>query len=231
MQQAKPPPSAAQAELEKLQNDLSQRQQVLFKDLQKLKESDQEKAYQALSAKLFTEFWPKYKALIKKSKGGVQVRARLAALQIVQMGNKPALADQLVADMIRENRDLPESAQLAMSLRYSVYDPAKKSKALSQILALAKSKNVTVQAAALYAQAEITKDTNAKASVPLYRQVLAKYPTTEYAKQAKGAIFEAENLQVGMVAPEITGPDHEDKTFKLSEYRGKVVILDFWGFW
>jgi hypothetical protein len=204
---------------------------VLFKDLEKLKESEQEKAYRELSAKLFTEFWPKYQKLIKTSKGGVQVRARLAAMQIVQMGSKPALADQLVADMIRENRDLPEAAQLAMTLRYDTYDPAKKNKVLSQLLALAKSQNATVQAAALYAQAEITKDTNAKASVPLYRQVVAKYPATDYAKRAKGAIFEAENLQIGMVAPEITGPDQEGKTFKLTDYRGKVVILDFWGFW
>lgn len=32
-------------------------------------------------------------------------------------------------------------------------------------------------------------------------------------------------------APEITGVDVDGKEFKLSDYRGKVVVLDFWGFW
>jgi hypothetical protein len=229
-QQQKAPPSAAQAELEKLQSELRQRQSTLFKGLNALKESEQQKAYESATAKLFEEFWPKYQKLIKTSTGGVQVRARMAAMDVAQMGQKPALGDQLVADIIRESRELPEAAQLAMTLRYQGFD-GKGEKVKAQLVALGKSKNPAVQAAVLFATAEITKDTNAKASVPLYRQVLAKYPTTQYAKQAKGAIFEAENLQIGMVAPEITGPDQEGKTFKLTEYRGKVVVLDFWGFW
>lgn len=32
-------------------------------------------------------------------------------------------------------------------------------------------------------------------------------------------------------APEITGEDVDGTEFKLSDYRGKVVVLDFWGFW
>lgn len=47
----------------------------------------------------------------------------------------------------------------------------------------------------------------------------------------KGPIFELENLQVGMVAPDIEGPDFDGVTFKLSDYRGKVVFLDFWAHW
>jgi len=37
--------------------------------------------------------------------------------------------------------------------------------------------------------------------------------------------------QVGQQAPEIIGEDVDGKEFKLSDYRGKVVVLDFWGFW
>jgi len=39
------------------------------------------------------------------------------------------------------------------------------------------------------------------------------------------------NLKVGEPAPEITGEDIEGKPFKLSDYRGKVVLLDVWGHW
>ena len=35
----------------------------------------------------------------------------------------------------------------------------------------------------------------------------------------------------GKPAPEIRGEDIDGKFFKLSEYRGKVVLLDFWGNW
>jgi hypothetical protein len=47
----------------------------------------------------------------------------------------------------------------------------------------------------------------------------------------EGEIFEAKYLQIGMVAPDIEGEDIEGTPFKLSDYRGKVVLLDFWGDW
>jgi cytochrome oxidase Cu insertion factor (SCO1/SenC/PrrC family) len=36
---------------------------------------------------------------------------------------------------------------------------------------------------------------------------------------------------LNQVAPEIAGEDVDGKEFKLSDYRGKVVVLSFWGFW
>ena len=38
-------------------------------------------------------------------------------------------------------------------------------------------------------------------------------------------------LNVGDTAPEIDGEDLDSQRFKLSDYRGKVVLLDFWGHW
>jgi peroxiredoxin len=34
-----------------------------------------------------------------------------------------------------------------------------------------------------------------------------------------------------MVAPDIESEDLDGVKFKLSDYRGKVVVLDFWGDW
>jgi thiol-disulfide isomerase/thioredoxin len=39
------------------------------------------------------------------------------------------------------------------------------------------------------------------------------------------------NLAVGKPAPEIDGVDLDGKPLKLSDYRGKVVVLVFWGTW
>ncbi|HZN37954.1 MAG TPA: hypothetical protein VFD82_04080 [Planctomycetota bacterium] len=44
-------------------------------------------------------------------------------------------------------------------------------------------------------------------------------------------LFEAEHLQIGMAVPDIVGEDVDGVAFKLSDYRGKVVVLDYWGFW
>jgi hypothetical protein len=38
-------------------------------------------------------------------------------------------------------------------------------------------------------------------------------------------------LATGRQAPEIEGEDIDGVPFKLSDYRGKVVVLTFWGFW
>ncbi len=48
---------------------------------------------------------------------------------------------------------------------------------------------------------------------------------------ASGQLFELDHLQVGMLAPDISGPDLDGVDFKLSDYRGKVIFLDFWGDW
>ena len=42
---------------------------------------------------------------------------------------------------------------------------------------------------------------------------------------------ESHTVAIGEPAPEIRGEDVEGVPFKLSDYRGKVVVLDFWGHW
>jgi hypothetical protein len=50
------------------------------------------------------------------------------------------------------------------------------------------------------------------------------------AELAKGELFAIRNLRVGKEAPDIEGEDQDGKRFKLSDYRGKVVLLDFWSY-
>jgi AhpC/TSA family len=50
-------------------------------------------------------------------------------------------------------------------------------------------------------------------------------------KSAEGALFEMRHLAVGKAVPDIEGEDTDGKKFKLSDYKGKVVVLDFWGHW
>jgi hypothetical protein len=52
-----------------------------------------------------------------------------------------------------------------------------------------------------------------------------------YKAWAARTIYTIEHLKIGEVAPEIEAPDLDGVNFKLSDYRGKVVMLDFWGYW
>ncbi|SRR5579883_95396 len=70
----------------------------------------------------------------------------------------------------------------------------------------------------------------------LLERIIAKYSDLKsfrgtFGEQAKATLFEMKYLVIGKVAPEIEGEDLDGKRFKLSDYRGKVVVLDFWGNW
>lgn len=51
------------------------------------------------------------------------------------------------------------------------------------------------------------------------------------AMEANARLDDLRNLAVGKPAPEIDGVDFDGKPLRLSDYRGKVVALVFWGTW
>jgi hypothetical protein len=70
----------------------------------------------------------------------------------------------------------------------------------------------------------------------LYECIVARYADLKdefwhrtLGELARAELFERRHLVVGKVAPAIEGEDQDGKKFKLSDYRGKVVLLDFWG--
>ena len=83
--------------------------------------------------------------------------------------------------------------------------------------------------------AERTPGNQAKAE-KLYQQVVDDYADVSYLRgnlgdRAAGALYATKNIGIGKVAPEIVAEDLDGVKFKLSDYRGKVVVLDFWGDW
>jgi len=70
----------------------------------------------------------------------------------------------------------------------------------------------------------------------IFEQAARKYSDVKLpggetvADQAKAELFGIRHLSVGKEAPDIEGEDQDGKRFKLSDYRGKVVLLDFWSF-
>jgi hypothetical protein len=68
----------------------------------------------------------------------------------------------------------------------------------------------------------------------LFEQAIAKYGDVKLpyggtvGQQATSELFELRHLAVGKEALEIEGPDQDGRQFKLTDYRGKVVLLYFW---
>jgi hypothetical protein len=70
----------------------------------------------------------------------------------------------------------------------------------------------------------------------IYERVVRDYADVSdergsIAEAATGSLREMRDLQVGRHAPEISGEDIDGVAFNLSDYRGQVVLLDFWGHW
>jgi hypothetical protein len=77
----------------------------------------------------------------------------------------------------------------------------------------------------------------AKKAEELFEEVKTAFADEEYFANrkledaAQGALLQMRRVAIGKIAPEIEAEDLDGVKFKLSDYRGKVVVLDFWGHW
>jgi hypothetical protein len=93
-----------------------------------------------------------------------------------------------------------------------------------------KLKNADADKLAKEAEAVLEEATVKYGDLVLYKDRSAMKDIT-IADKTAGPLFEIRNLAIGKTAPDIVGDDLDGKPFKLSDYRGKVVVLDFWGNW
>ncbi len=83
---------------------------------------------------------------------------------------------------------------------------------------------------------KLTRESLDKERAHVYEQMLKSFadvPTRDgtMGELATKALFQIRHLSIGRVAPEIAAEDIFGKEFKLSDYRGKVVVISFWGHW
>ncbi len=88
-------------------------------------------------------------------------------------------------------------------------------------------------AAALAAQAEQAFESvvHDYGDCPNLRTVGVRPPASTLGGEAEPELFELRHLSIGRAAPEIQGEDLDGGGLKLSDYRGKVVLLVFWASW
>ncbi len=149
--------------------------------------------------------------------------------------SRPAALDVLLSEYLQS----PRLVDLPPKLRYA--DFAAGEAALRKMLD--GSPHAPVKASALYTLAGIalgdsdTSPAKRDEAKELFSRLSVEFgevPTTRggtYGAVAERNLFEIDHLQVGMVAPDFEAVDENGVPFKLSDSRGKVVVVVFWGFW
>ncbi len=227
------------AEVDKLQKDYQAAVSEYYKPYRDAKtEEDVKKIKLDPSKAPLKEYLPKFKDVAERAKG---TDAGLSALLwIVQNGasEDKKIASEAVDTILTSHIESPKLEALASALGSGLWSlGAPKCEKTLRTLA-EKSPHKQVQAAAkmrlaVQLQQSISGygDEQKAEARKLFTEVEKGFADTRYAKEAKGYLYELEHLQVGMEAPDFDAKDLDGKAFKLSEYRGKVVVVDFWGFW
>lgn len=235
-----PPKPAKQSELQKLQGAFTKEIQEYYKPYDNVKTQEEAAKIKLDPAKNpGRKYLPKFKALAQKSgktKDGYEawMMVKQVAESIGDGKSADAASDVIMAKFI----DTPWIGTFVSTLPYSYWgleQSAREKKISGMLLKIEKgAKDGETKAAAMYARAKVVSRDgtgNAEEAAKIFRDLRAKYPKSQSAKRAERDVFEMEHLSVGKLAPDFEAVDENGEKFKLSDYRGKVVVLDFWGFW
>lgn len=85
--------------------------------------------------------------------------------------------------------------------------------------------------ASVYYLSMTAKDYNTEELEATYKGLASTYKNTRYAKGIVAKIESLKTIQAGGPAPDFTKTDVNGKQVSLSQFRGKYVLLDFWGSW
>ena len=147
----------------------------------------------------------------------------------------PDIVTTVVDEILEKHLDSTEVTQLlewASSIS-RLLAPAKKKVFLSTIAD--ETNNDYVRAWAMYKMAGRISSDASEEEKSKHTEMMAEIKKlaagTELGELIDAPRFVAKRLQIGMEVPDIIGEDLGGVKFKLSDYRGKVVVLDFWGFW
>jgi len=187
------------------------------------------------------KFLPRFEEFAVKAKGrDAAVEAWAMVLEVAPMTGDQEPSRRALEALV-EYVESPAMQEIAVNLRYAWGVPEEKVLALLEALC-AKSPHRGVKAAAMFALGaklmegvdEVAKKRARALLVELgekYADVKGSRGEITYAQMAEGMLFELDHLQIGMLAPDMEGIDVDGVKFKLSDFRGKVTVVDFWGYW
>ena len=193
------------------------------------------------------KFVPRFRAYAEKHAGKPEALPALAWIvcnggPVSAPGEEEGPAQWAAEQLTRDHAGDPAIGEYLRDMRYAAYSAGAKPliKLYEKVLETNKDKNARAWATfnlacTIYEEAGPAGSEgnrpDTKRVLELFRTAVRDFPGTEVAERAADYIYELENLQIGMKAPEIVGDDVDGQSIKLSQLRGQVVALDFWGFW
>lgn len=208
------PTTGASAAFGLIQADFQRAMQTLQQDFNKAKEQEEKDRVLAKFFEISIGTVDRYAKIAEEFPNDPVAKQALAQIQqklaMVSQSDSPAIAQKL-REIMEKGQNDQIRGQAGLSLGQSLQAQSEKAYTKDK----AKAEKLQKEAEAVFAKVE-EKFKAAGGTI---------------AQQAGDALFELRNLSVGKVAPEIEGEDIDGKKFKLSDYRGKVVVLDFWGHW
>jgi thiol-disulfide isomerase/thioredoxin len=136
-------------------------------------------------------------------------------------------------------RDFPGAEQLGMICQ-ALKQRDDGEKLIREIRTKSTNKSVQLQAGYFLAEALREKDepteADTKEAEALLTEFIAGAKTQKdisprMVSEAESALKELQVFAVGKTAPAAESKDLDDKAVKLADYKGKVVVLDFWATW
>lgn len=205
-------------------------------------QSDEERA-EIAAAFPRDDLVPELESIASAERGSdAAARAWLACLRIGALLDERELytraLERLVADHVASNR----MAGLVLDLVYGAPSWSAEPAAAALRTILAEHPNKDVQAGVLAELALLVglDESFGAAGRAEAEALLARiekefggageFMGTDGKEFAAGARHEIAHLRVGMQAPDFEVADQDGVRFELSDYRGRVVLLDFWGF-
>jgi peroxiredoxin len=85
--------------------------------------------------------------------------------------------------------------------------------------------------ASLAATEQLSPDKYLSLFISLDSGLTKTYPGSPYVKLFDDKVSAMKRVAIGAMAPEISLPDTNGKTVNLSNFKGKVVLIDFWASW
>lgn len=177
-------------------------------------------------------FVARFEDLARRAKGtDTGARSLLWIASNVREPGSEAVSDALDV-LVGDYLESPVLADLARWLQRGASSiGSERARELLELLS-EKGKLADVRASALFSLAALLYDDGSNdEAVALFRRLRQEHGDSAAAARAENYLYEIERLQIGMVAPDFEAVDEKGQSYKLSDYRGKVVVLDFWGFW
>lgn len=184
------------------------------------------------------EFIAEFRALALEAQGtDVAANAWIAIHGLAGRAQQTASAKEALERLVADHLSSLRLASFTATLAWDESGDAAVPEALRKIAAGSPHRDVQASATNSLAMLLAKDPKKAAEARALFVQLRDSYGDLKSAngapfkEAAAASLFELDHLQVGMVAPDFEAVDQGGEGFRLADYKGKVVLVDFWGFW